>query len=332
MPQDELLKLLEGIGDGSIGMDCSVIPSKRYPEFKMVSTTDFFFPLVEDPYVQGRVACANVISDMYALGVQHIDNVLMILAASNAMPIDQRHIVTRRMIEGFNDLALEAGTKVTGGQTVLNPWPIIGGVAQSMCRDDDIIMPQDGQPGDVLVLTKPLGTQVAVNLREWFHQDKDANKALATKAKALISVAQADRAFAISVGSMCQLNRTGAKLMHKYGARGATDVTGFGIQGHAANLAENQKAKVDLVVHTLPVIAGMTKVADEFAFFNLRQGRSAETSGGLLAIVPRQHAQAFCDEIQREDGWPAWIVGHVRESSGESNQGIVLEDAKIIEV
>jgi selenide,water dikinase len=82
IPQKELLKLLEGVGSG-IGMDCSVTPSHKYPDLFVVSTTDFFFPLVEDPYEQGRIACCNVLSDMYAMGIDEIDNVLMLLAAGN---------------------------------------------------------------------------------------------------------------------------------------------------------------------------------------------------------------------------------------------------------
>ena len=121
-----MLDLLEGIGDGSIGMDCSIVPSSQYKDFCIVSTTDFFYPLVEDPYLQGRVGAANVLSDMYALAVTNIDNVLMILAASLDIDEASRNIVTKQMMRGFNDCCLLADTNVTGGQSVLNPWPIIG--------------------------------------------------------------------------------------------------------------------------------------------------------------------------------------------------------------
>jgi selenide,water dikinase len=114
--------LLDGIGEG-VGMDCSIVPAKRYPDMKVISTTDFFFPLVEDPYLQGRIACCNVLSDMYALGVVDVDNVLMLIAASLDMPGAARLLVTKEMMRGFNDQARAADTAVTGGQSVLNPWP-----------------------------------------------------------------------------------------------------------------------------------------------------------------------------------------------------------------
>ena len=147
-------------------MDCSVVAT-QLPGVLMVTTTDFFYPLVEDPYQQGRIGACNVLSDLYAMGVTNVDTVLMILAASLDMTSSERDIVTTQLIKGFNDTCAEADTNVTGGQTVLNPWPIIGGTACALCKEDQIIRPVGGKPGDVLVLTKPLGTQVAVNCQEW---------------------------------------------------------------------------------------------------------------------------------------------------------------------
>jgi len=92
----------------------------------LVSTIDFFYPLVLDPYLQGKIGCANVLSDLYAMGIHNCDNMLMVLAASLEMDPKHRHIVTQEMLRGFADLAKEAETVITGGQTVLNPWPIIG--------------------------------------------------------------------------------------------------------------------------------------------------------------------------------------------------------------
>lgn len=128
----------------------------RHKGLSLVQTTDFFYPLVEDPYMQGKIACANVLSDLYAMGVSECDNMLMLLGISTDLTNKERHIVTPLVIKGFSDLAREAGTSVNGGQTVLNPWFIVGGVASSVCADDEFIMPDKAVPGDVLVLTKPL--------------------------------------------------------------------------------------------------------------------------------------------------------------------------------
>jgi selenide,water dikinase len=306
-------------------MDCSVTPVKKFPDLVVVTTTDFFYPLVEDPYLQGRIACANVLSDMYSMGVADVDTTLMLLAASSNIPEPHRTVVTRHMLRGFADLAREAEAEVTGGQTVVNPWPIVGGVAMATCRRADVIMPRHAVAGDVIVLTKPLGTQVAVNLREWMADEAKWQQ----RASALISKEEAVRAFLLAQKSMCRLNRTGARLMHKYKAHAATDVTGFGVLGHLNNLASNQEAAVSMVLHTLPCLRGMAAVDRALNMFKLLRGFSAETSGGLLICMPRDAAAGYCREIEQLDGEPAWIVGDVVAGDRTAR---IADDARVIDV
>lgn len=298
-----------GVGPG---LDCAVVPT-RQEGISLVSTIDFFYPLVLDPYMQGKIGCANVLSDLYAMGCYHCDNMLMVLAASDDMSPSSRAIVTQEMIRGFADLAKEAETIITGGQTVLNPWPIIGGVAQSVEKATDIIMPENLVAGDVMILTKPLGTQLAVNLAEWLRDSKTRphNNRYA-KVASIVSPEEAVTAYKVAERSMARLNRTGAKLMHKYKAHGCTDVTGFGILGHANNLAEMQHADVDIVLHSVPIIRGMDAIDGKVHDFRLVQGYSAETSGGLLIALPsKEAAEAFIAEIEAIDGEKAWIIGDV---------------------
>jgi len=318
---------LENVGDGKIGMDCSVVPLPN--DLFLISTTDFFYPLVEDPYLQGRIACANVLSDLYACGVVECDTMLMLLASSRDMTPKQRDVVTKLMIEGFNDLAKEAGTIVTGGQTVLNPWPIIGGVATSVKKSSEFIMPEHAIPGDVIVLTKPLGTQVAVNLHQWLHQEKWNN------VKNIITVDEVIRAYEMAEKSMARLNKTAAKLMHKYQAHGATDVTGFGIIGHANNLCRNQKAAVNFEIHTLPIIRSMKQVDQEIKIFNLIDGKSSETSGGLLICLSPENAQQFCEEIESIEHIPSWIVGKVvprDQTANTQNIAFIVNNPTVLEI
>jgi len=291
-------------------MDCSVTPLKK--GLFMITTTDFFYPSIDDPYIQGKIGCANVLSDLYSMGVVECDTMLMLLAASNEMPEDCRDIVTKMILRGFNDLANEAGTAVTGGQTVLNPWPIVGGVATSVVSAEEYIYPVNAIPGDVLVLTKPLGTQIAVNAYQWLNKGQPFDRI-----KDIITIEQVHYAFRVAMDSMSRLNKNGAKLMHKYHAHAATDVTGFGIIGHARNLAQNQHAKINFEIHTLPIIKKMREVDEKVKIWKLLQGFSAETSGGLLIALPESEAQKFCEEIYELDKRPAWIIGRVVASTGE---------------
>lgn len=331
MPQEKLLSYLKNLGatlkpNETPGMDCSVVKT-RHEGLYMVSTTDYFYPLVEDPYMQGRIAACNVLSDVYAMGVVHIDTVLMILGVSRDMAPKEQDIVTTELIRGFSDTCREAETGCTGGQTVQNPWPIIGGVANCTVKEDEMIRPKHAAPGDVIVLTKPLGTQVAVNMQEWRRKpERWATVADITTEEAV------EQAFLAASDSMARLNRNGAILMHKHGAKAGTDVTGFGILGHLENLAKSQTLDVVLELHTLPVIKGMAKAdAHLGSMFQLVEGRSAETSGGLMVVLPADAAEAFIADFRELDGNDAWVIGRVLDGEG-SKVARIVEEPTIISV
>jgi len=317
------------VGVDNVGsMDCAVQPLRQKGLF-MISTTDYFYPLIDDPYVQGMIGAANVLSDMYSMGVANIDNVLMILAASVDMPKVDRDIVTTLMMKGFRDQVHIAESAVTGGQSVLNPWPIIGGTAMSICSKEEFIEPGGAQIGDVLVLTKPLGTQVAVILNQWKYIDEK----WALRAEGVLTKEEAEEAYETAIDGMVRLNRNAARLMHQYEAHGATDVTGFGLLGHSNNMVQNQPRPLQFRIHTLPIIKYMDVIDEKNKLFNLLLGKSAETSGGLLIAMPRAKAEAFCTELERLDGKPAWIIADVLPSDSEDplkNVSIIDPQPKII--
>eukprot|EP00043_Microstomoeca_roanoka_P021522 m.255368 g.255368 ORF g.255368 m.255368 type:complete len:331 (+) comp19413_c0_seq1:204-1196(+) len=304
-----------------IGLDSCVMKT-RHEGIYLVQTTDFFYPLIDDPYIQGKIAAANVLSDLYAMGVAHCDNVLMLLAVSLEMSAVQRQAVTPLVMQGFRDACLAAGTTVNGGQTVLNPWMIVGGVASYVASRGDFIEPTKAEPGDILVLTKPLGTQPAVNAHQWL------GRPAFDKVKDVITPEETVAAYRMAMHSMARLNKTAAALMHEFGAKGATDVTGFGLLGHARNLVEAQDKDVDFIIDTMPILPKMPAVNSKFNF-KLLDGYSAETSGGLLIILPEASAKGFCERLEREDGVPAWIIGRV--TSG-TRQASLSPSCSVIEV
>ncbi|KFD65138.1 hypothetical protein M514_22718 [Trichuris suis] len=205
------------------------------------------------------------------------------------------------------DAALEAESRVEGGQSVINPWVIIGGVATTVCSPESVIMPFNAKAGDVLAIAKPLGTQVIVNVYHWMQQNLEKYN----RVKHVLSPETIRTVYHLAAHSMARLNRGAAVLMHKYGAHGATDVTGFGILGHADNMAKVQKDEVSFIIHTLPVFHGVAVAAEAAGFSRLLKGTSPETSGGLLIALAQEAAMAFCEEIEQSEGQPAWIVGTV---------------------
>ncbi|KAM7157273.1 selenide, water dikinase 1 isoform 7-T9 [Molossus nigricans] len=278
--------------------------------------------------LKGRIACANVLSDLYAMGVTECDNMLMLLGISNKMTDRERDKVMPLIIQGFKDAAEEAGTSVTGGQTVLNPWIVLGGVATTVCQPNEFIMPDNAVPGDVLVLTKPLGTQVAVAVHQWLDIPEKWNKI-----KLVVTQEDVELAYQEAMMNMARLNRTAAGLMHTFNAHAATDITGFGILGHAQNLAKQQRNEVSFVIHNLPVLAKMAAVSKACGnMFGLMHGTCPETSGGLLICLPREQAARFCAEIKSPkygEGHQAWIIGIVEKGNRTAR---IIDKPRIIEV
>ncbi|EAN78336.1 selenophosphate synthetase, putative [Trypanosoma equiperdum] len=339
VPQPELLALLQSVsttpGRRDVGMDCSIVKLQHKDEtgkpLYMVSTTDFFFPSVEDPYLQGQIGAANVLSDLYSTGIDRCDTVLMLLAASTDMDKTEREVCTQEMMKGFVDHVRLAGSDVTGGQTVMNPWPLIGGIATSVVAESQMIRPTGLQPGDILVLTKPLGCQIAVNLKQWLRRPSPIFE---EQIQGKMDSEEIEELYNAAADGMKRLNRMAAALMHSHGAHGATDVTGFGILGHAKNLGSAQKADVCLVLDSLPMYRGAVKASklmgDKYRLF---EGYAAETSGGLLvAFGTREEAEGYIRELYETDGEPAWVVGRVVRREGSAPYALLQKDYKIIEV
>ena len=311
------------------GMDCAIVATRHEGIFS-VSTVDFFYPLVECPYLQGRIGACNVMSDIYAVGCSEIDTVLMIIAASMEMDPRAADLVTTEMMRGFSECVAEAGASVTGGQTVRNPWPMIGGCASALAREAELVRPEGARVGNVLVLTKPLGTQVAVNA--WQRRPPHAHWE-ARLAPAGLTLDAARELYDAACASMATLSAPAAALLAAHGATAATDVTGFGVLGHAANLAEHTAAPCALRLHTLPCLphAAELDAALGAAGWGLRRGFSAETSGGLLVALPSAAAAAdFCAAL----GGRAWVVGDVvaRPEGAERNTAEIAEDARMLSV
>jgi len=207
-----------------------------------------------------------------------------------------------------------------------NPWLSVGGVATSICRPSTMLSLDAAASGDVLVLTKPLGTQVAVNAYIWLDRMKDK----LAKVKMLISDDEVVKAFEKAVSSMTRLNKTAASLMHKFGAHAATDVGGYGLLGAAKNLAKVQKCPVTFILHNLPILAKMSAVSRATTnLFGLTLGMAPEISGGLLIAIPREDAANFCKEIERVEGCPAWIVGIVENGDRTAK---IIDKPRIIDI
>jgi len=333
VPTAVIQKALQGIepnenSKAGLSMDCTITPI-RLGGLSVIQTTDTLYPLIPDPFQFGRIACASLLSAVYAAGVTSVDNILCHLSISTRLSESERDKVVPLILEGYREAATEAGSSVSGGQTVMNPWLSVGGVATSICRPEEYILPDSAVVGDVLVLTKPLGTCIAINAHQWLDDPERW-----ARVKGIITEEEVKKAYSRATDSMSRLNRSAAILMHKYGAHGATDVSKFGLLGHAAGLVKAQASEVSFVIHNLPVMAHMERLSaalekEKGQPWGLAQGLCPEVSGGLLIVMPREQAAAYCKDMERLEGSQSWIIGIVERGEREAK---VIDKPRIIEV
>lgn len=122
------------------GMDCAVIPLRNHKDLSLVQTVDFFYPLIDDPFRMGKIALANVISDVYAVGVTDIDKLNIIITAPDELTEEERNVVMPMIAAGFQDSAQLAGCRVHIQSISINPWCMIGGIASSVVKKEELIM------------------------------------------------------------------------------------------------------------------------------------------------------------------------------------------------
>jgi len=281
----------------------------------LVQTVDFFPPIVDDPYAFGAIAAANALSDVYAMGGRPI-----LALAIAGFPEDLDPAIGAAILQGGADKVAEAGAVVAGGHTVVDREPKYGLCVTGLVDPAQMTPKVGARPGDRLLLTKPLGAGLITTA---------AKRGLANAAHLEAAVA-----------SMLRLNRRAAELAAETGARAATDITGYGLLGHAAEMTRIGDVGLRIVASALPLLPGALEYARAgIAPGGLRRNQryleergavryiaaldeaqrlllfDPQTSGGLLLAVPPDRA----DEALRRfaaAGEPCWDIGEVIAGAG----------------
>jgi selenide,water dikinase len=280
--------------DASTGDDAAVY--RLSADRALVVTTDFFTPVVDDPFDFGRIAAANALSDVYAMGAKP-------LFALNLLAFPRKLLgegLAAEIVRGGGEICREAGIPVLGGHSIDDPEPKFGMVAIGEVHPDHVVTLRAALPGDRLVLTKAIGTGV-----------------ISTAIKA---GAAEDGVVAEAVRSMTTLNRPGAEAMIAHGVRAGTDVTGFGLLGHLRNMLKASGLAAEIDSTSVPLLPGAidlvraghipggTKrnsadLAGDVAWDSgvAPETRTlltdAQTSGGLLMAVPPGRLDALLAEL-----------------------------------
>jgi len=321
LPQYQLGRLLEdaGLSEG-FGAEVLAGPWENSSVVKIadgiavLNTLDFFTPIVDKPEIQGRIAGSNVTSDIYCMAVTNIVSVLSIMAYPENMPEE----LAVGMLKGFGDFCREMGAPVVGGHTIRNPWPIIGGAATGIGDPEKIVYTKGAKVGDELFLTKPLGIAPAMAAYR-LRKEEEGRDLLKDVPEDVVEAAVKE-----AIDGMTESNRSVAEAMQNAPVHAATDITGFGLTGHAGNMA--MLSKVNIVINQLPVIRGTPALAELFGY-PLLTGESKETAGGMLIAVDKEDADDLSSELDKGKV-RHFKVGYVTEGTGSVN---VLKNAKVLE-
>lgn len=286
------------------------------PELALVVTTDFFTPVVDDPYTFGAIAAANALSDVYAMGGEPMMAINLVAFPIKELPAT----ILAEILRGGSDKAREAGIAILGGHSIDDHEPKYGLAVTGSVHPDRVVRNSGGQVGDQLILTKALGTGI-----------------ITTAIKHAVAPPDAERA---AVASMLQLNAAAALAMKAVGVRAATDVTGFGLLGHLHYLARASGLAARIDAAAVPLLPEAERLADAgevpggtrnnerflASRVRWRSGVSparqvvlsdAQTSGGLLMAVPEEASRRLLTELDQRSLAGA-VVGQL--VAGEAGQ------------
>jgi len=287
----------------------------------LVQTVDVFTPSVDDPYLFGQVAAANSVSDIYAMGGRPLVALSIVGFPIGTVPEKVLHEILR----GGIDKMAEAGVAVIGGHSIKDPEIKAGFAVTGVVDPKHLTLRAGARPGDALVLTKPIGTGIVAFAAQIDRAPKAALDAAAR--------------------SMTTLNKAAAESMLEVGAHGCTDITGFGLIGHLAEMAAGSGADVEIVWDDIPLLPGVLDLVGQGivpggvernressgAAVKLGKGvtqamlevcMDAQTSGGLLIAVPGKKADALLARLHKAGVTDAAVIGKVR---GEGAGRVFIE-------
>jgi len=293
----------------------------------MVQTVDFFTPVVDDPRAFGRIAAANALSDVYAMGARPV----LALALAAFPTADLPTEILEEILRGGAEKVAEAGAVIGGGHSIDHDIPLYGLAVTGLAAEGRITTNAGARPGDRLVLTKPLGVGVTVCAGR---ADSLAQEGVGRLfRRRLLS----DEALARAVDVMSALNKAAAEAMEGFSVHAATDVTGYGLLGHAYEMMEASGATAEFFVEAIPILEGARQlaaqgIAPDGSRVNVRNLTprtevaagvtpddmlllcDAQTSGGLLVALAPQDAEPYAERCRRQGAAVAKVVGRVVEA------------------
>ena len=316
IPQSNHSSLLVGMENND---DAAVY--KLTDETAIVKSLDFFPPIVDDPYYFGSIAVTNALSDIYSMGATPLVG-LNIACFPKTMSKD----IIGKILFGGYEKAKEAGVVIAGGHTIDDPEPKYGLEVTGIIKPGDEITNSNAKSGDLLVLTKPLGTGIVTTAMK--NEKLNSDSSIVLKA----------------IDVMNTLNRDASFVMKSTGVNSATDITGFGLLGHLYNMLKASSKSANLIYNNIPLIEGALglvkentpggtlsnkqSIEEHVVFLDSIHGDErvllydAQTSGGLLISVASDRSDYLVTEMQKNN-IDAKVIGEVIDNNSESSKIIV---------
>ena len=292
--------------------DCAVFPLDE--DHFLIQSVDFFTPIVDDPYTFGQIAAANSLSDIYAMGGMPLHALNIAEFPSGDLPLE----ILTEIMQGGLEITKQANIPILGGHTIKDPVPKYGLVVTGRVKKENLTLNSTAKAGDVLILTKPLGSGIIATA---IKKDK-APKSIMEEA----------------VNVMTNLNSGGAKAMNAVGVNACTDITGYGLLGHLLEMCQGSKISATIEFNEIPLMHGVFELAQKgfipggtkrnldhvtpnVNFFkNISQEQKylladAQTSGGLLISVPKDKAEKLQNLLMENQCLSSSVIGQVYNSA-----------------
>lgn len=287
------------------------------PDLAIVQTLDLFPPVLDDPFAYGQIAASNALSDVYAMGGIPKTALNIVGFPDDELPLE----VLSKILSGGSERIAAAGASLIGGHTIRDAEIKYGLSVTGTIHPDRILTNTHARPGDVLFLTKPLGTGFATTAHK---ADKCPEETLAAASRTMIA-----------------LNDAGARAMQELDVRAATDVTGFGLAGHAHEIAAGSGVTLEIDLSSLPLIEGCEELVKQKYFTRASQSNAdhvkphvreetgldpvrrefiydPQTSGGILMCVPESRVSEVPEILKKHETLAAARIGHVTERTDEA--------------
>ncbi len=281
----------------------------------IIQSVDFFTPIVDDPFTFGQIAAANSLSDIYAMGGTPLFALNVTAFNSDELPLS----VLTDILNGGVSIAKEAGIPILGGHTIKDKEPKYGMVVTGEVHPDKLTRNNTAQVGDLLVLTKPLGTGI-----------------ISTAIKQGVTN---NNVMDIAIDTMRTLNKSAAEAMAEIGVNACTDITGYGLLGHLLEVCKGSNVSATIEFDSMPFMNGVFELAQEgiipggtkrnlkfvqddinsaehLAEFQLHMLADAQTSGGLLISVSPEKAESLVNRLQSKETLASHIIGEVQSNDG----------------